>query len=147
MDVPGKDFRRMRAAAVNSIPTSTGAAKAVALVLPELKGKLDGIAVRVPVPDGSFTDLTVNLKTEATVEEINAAVKEAAENEMKTVIEYTEEAIVSSDIIGSTVAGIFDAGQTKVIDGKLVKVACWYDNEYGYSCKVVDLTDKLAKML
>jgi len=147
MDVPGKDLRRMRAAAVNSIPTSTGAAKAVALVLPELKGKLDGIAIRVPVPDGSITDLTVNLKKAVTVEEINAAVKAAAENELKGVVEYTEEAIVSSDVIGSTVAGIFDAAQTKVIEGTLVKVACWYDNEYGYSCKVVDLTDKLAKML
>ncbi len=147
MDVPGKDFRRMRAAAVNSIPTSTGAAKAVGLVLPELKGKLDGIAVRVPVVDGSFTDLTVNLKKGTSVEEVNAVIKEAATNELKGILEYTEEEIVSSDVIGSTTAGIFDAGQTRVIEGTLVKVACWYDNEYGYSCMVVNLVDKLEKML
>ncbi|MFW6263006.1 MAG: type I glyceraldehyde-3-phosphate dehydrogenase [Thermotogota bacterium] len=147
MDVPGKNFRRMRAAAVNSIPTSTGAAKAVGLVLPELKGKMDGIAVRVPVADGSFTDLTVNLKNGTSVEEVNALVKEAAANELKGVLEYTEDEIVSSDIIGSTTAGIFDAGQTRVIDGTLVKVACWYDNEYGYSCMIVNLVDKLEKML
>ncbi|MDN5360082.1 MAG: hypothetical protein PWQ84_1145 [Thermotogaceae bacterium] len=147
MDVPGKDFRRMRAAAVNSIPTTTGAAKAVGLVLPELKGKLDGIAVRVPVVDGSFTDLTVNLKKGTSVEEVNSVIKEAAANEMKGVLEYTEEEIVSSDVIGSTTAGIFDAGQTRVIEGTLLKVACWYDNEYGYSCMVVNLVDKLEKML
>ncbi len=147
MDVPGKDFRRMRAAAVNSIPTTTGAAKAVGLVLPELKGKLDGIAVRVPVVDGSFTDLTINLKKGTSVEEVNAVIKEAAANELKGVLEYTEEEIVSSDVIGSTTAGIFDAGQTRVIEGTLVKVACWYDNEYGYSCMVVNLVDKLEKML
>jgi glyceraldehyde 3-phosphate dehydrogenase len=147
MDVPGKDFRRMRAAAVNSIPTTTGAAKAVGLVLPELKGKLDGIAVRVPVIDGSFTDLTVNLKKGTSVEEVNSVIKEAAANEMKGVLEYTEEEIVSSDVIGSTTAGIFDAGQTRVIEGTLLKVACWYDNEYGYSCMVVNLVDKLEKML
>jgi len=147
MDVPGKDFRRMRAAAVNSIPTSTGAAKAVGLVLPELKGKLDGIAVRVPVVDGSFTDLTINLKKGTSVEEVNAVIKEAAANELKGILEYTEEEIVSSDVIGSTTAGIFDAGQTRVIEGTLVKVACWYDNEYGYSCMVVNLVDKLEKML
>jgi glyceraldehyde 3-phosphate dehydrogenase len=147
MDVPGKDFRRMRAAAVNSIPTTTGAAKAVGLVLPELKGKLDGIAVRVPVIDGSFTDLTVNLKKGTSVEEVNSVIKEAAANEMKGVLEYTEEEIVSSDVIGSTTAGIFDAGQTRVIEGTLLKVACWYDNEYFYSCMVVNLVDKLEKML
>ncbi|MEA1885523.1 MAG: type I glyceraldehyde-3-phosphate dehydrogenase [Thermotogota bacterium] len=147
MDVPGKDFRRMRAAAVNSIPTTTGAAKAVGLVLPELKGKLDGIAVRVPVTDGSFTDLTINLKKGTSVEEVNAVIKEAAANELKGILEYTEEEIVSSDVIGSTTAGIFDSGQTRVIEGTLVKVACWYDNEYGYSCMVVNLVDKLEKML
>ncbi len=147
MDVPGKDFRRMRAAAVNSIPTSTGAAKAVGLVLPELKGKLDGIAVRVPVADGSFTDLTVNLKKSTSVEEVNAVIKEAASNELKGILEYTEDKIVSSDVIGSTTAGIYDAEQTRVIEGTLVKVACWYDNEYGYSCMIVNLVDKLEKML
>ncbi len=146
-DVPGKDFRRMRAGAANTIPTTTGAAKAVGLVLPELKGKLDGMALRVPVPDGSYTDLTVNLKNKTTVEEINAVVKKAAENELKGILEYTEEPLVSSDIVGTSVAGIFDSDMTRVIDGTLVKVACWYDNEYGYSCKTVDLVDKLEKML
>ncbi len=147
LDLPHSDLRRARAAAVSMIPTSTGAAKAVGLVIPELKGKLDGMAVRVPTPDGSLTDLTVTLRTETTAEEVNALIKEASEGPLKGILGYTDEPIVSCDIIGSTVAGIFDSELTKVIDGKFLKVACWYDNEYGYSCKVVDLVDKLEKML
>jgi len=147
LDLPHSDLRRARAAAVSMIPTSTGAAKAVGLVIPALKGKLDGMAVRVPTPDGSLTDLTVTLKTETTAEEVNALIKEASEGSLKGILGYTDEPLVSCDIIGSTVAGIFDSGLTKVIDGNLLKVACWYDNEYGYSCKVVDLVDRLEKMM
>ena len=137
-DAPHKDLRRARAAALNIIPTTTGAAKAVALVLPELKGKLDGYALRVPVPTGSATDLTFEAGRETTVEEVNAAVKAAAEGPMKGFLVYTEDEIVSKDIETDPASCIFDAGLTKVI-GNQVKVVGWYDNEWGYSNRLVDL--------
>ncbi len=145
LDLPHSDLRRARAAAANTIPTSTGAAKAVGLVIPELKGKLDGIAMRVPVTDGSITDLTVVLEKDTTVQEVNALVKKAAENELKGIVEYTEEELVSSDIVGTTVSSVFDSKLTAV-KGNLLKVCAWYDNEYGYSCRVVDLAEKMMKM-
>lgn len=145
-DAPHKDLRRARAASLSIVPTSTGAAKAVGLVLPHLKGKLDGIAMRVPVPDGSLTDLTVILKREATVEEINNAVKEAAANGMKGIIEYTEDPIVSVDIVGNPHSCIFDAEQTSV-NGTLVKVVGWYDNEFGYSSRTADLIEKISEKI
>jgi len=144
-DAPHSDLRRARAAALSIIPTSTGAAKAVGLVLPHLKGKLDGVAMRVPVPDGSLTDLTVILKKEATKEEINAAMKAASEGAMKGILEYTEDPIVSVDIIGNTHSCIFDAEQTAV-NGNLAKVVGWYDNEAGYSNRAADLIGLLATM-
>jgi glyceraldehyde 3-phosphate dehydrogenase len=137
-DGPHNDLRRARAAALNIVPTSTGAAKAIGLVLPELKGKLDGFALRVPIPTGSATDLTVNLSRETTAEELNAAVKAAAEGPMKGFLRYTEDPIVSSDIVTDPSSCIFDAGLTKVI-GDQVKVVGWYDNEWGYSNRLVDL--------
>ena len=137
-DGPHKDLRRARAAALNIVPTSTGAAKAVSLVLPELKGKLDGYALRVPIPTGSATDLTVTLSRPATVEEVNAAVKAAAEGPLKGYLVYTEDPIVSSDIVTDPASCIFDAGLTKAI-GDQVKVVGWYDNEWGYSNRLVDL--------
>ena len=142
-DAPHKDLRRARAAALNIVPTSTGAAKAVGLVLPDLKGKLDGNAVRVPTPTGSLTDLTCILSKEATVEEINAAMKAAAEGPMKGILKYTEDPIVSSDIIGDPHSSIFDSKITSV-NGTLVKVVSWYDNEAGYAHRVTDLIAKLA---
>ncbi|KLO22917.1 glyceraldehyde-3-phosphate dehydrogenase [Marinitoga sp. 1155] len=147
LDLPHSDLRRARAAAVNIIPTTTGAAKAVGVVIPELKGKLDGIAMRVPTPDGSITDLTVVVEKETTAEEINAVMKEASETYLKGILGYNEDMIVSSDIIGTTFSGIFDATLTKVMDGTLVKVASWYDNEYGYSARVVDLAERLAELI
>jgi len=147
LDLPHSDLRRARAAAVNIIPTTTGAAKAVGLVIPELKGKLDGMALRVPTPDGSISDLTVEVEKETTIEEVNKMVKEFVENELQGLFEYNEDPIVSSDVIGSKYAGIFDATLTNVIDGNLVKVCAWYDNENGYSTMVVKLAEKLAKML
>ena len=143
-DAPHKDLRRARAAALNIVPTTTGAAKAVGLVLPELKGKLDGNAVRVPTPTGSLTDLVCVLNKEVTVEEINAAMKEAAEGPMKGILEYTEDPIVSTDIVGNPHSSIFDSQMTSV-NGNLVKVVSWYDNEAGYSNRVADLIAKLAK--
>ncbi|MGI8434146.1 MAG: type I glyceraldehyde-3-phosphate dehydrogenase [Nocardioidaceae bacterium] len=137
-DGPHKDLRRARAAAINIVPTSTGAAKAIGLVLPELKGKLDGFALRVPVPTGSATDLTFEASRETTVDEVNAAVAAAAEGEMKGYLKYTEEPIVSSDIVTDPHSCIFDSGLTKVI-GNQVKVIGWYDNEWGYSNRLVDL--------
>ncbi len=137
-DGPHSDLRRARAAALSIVPTSTGAAKAVGLVLPHLKGKLDGVAMRVPTPDGSLTDLAVILKKEASIAEINAAMKKAAETTMKGILEYTEDEIVSTDIIGNPHSCIFDAKLTSV-NGTFVKVVGWYDNEYGYSCRVADL--------
>lgn len=143
LDAPHRDLRRARSAAVNIIPTTTGAAKAVGSVFPELLGKLDGLAVRVPVPDGSLTDFTVLLKKEATVEEINAAMKEAAETNLKGVLEYSEEPLVSTDIIGNPHSAIFDASLTRVT-GRLVKVFAWYDNEWGYSNRLIDILKEMA---
>ncbi|SHE98623.1 glyceraldehyde-3-phosphate dehydrogenase (NAD+) [Marinitoga hydrogenitolerans DSM 16785] len=147
LDLPHSDLRRARAAAVNIIPTTTGAAKAVGVVIPELKGKLDGIAMRVPTPDGSITDLTIVVEKATTAEEVNAAIKEATETYLKGILGYNEEMIVSSDIIGTKLAGIFDSTLTKVMDGTLVKVASWYDNEYGYSAMVVKLAEKMADLM
>ena len=146
-DGPHKDLRRARAAAINMVPTSTGAAKAIGLVLPELKGKLDGYAIRVPVPTGSATDLTVTVSRETTVEEVNAALKRASESdELQGFLTYTDEPIVSSDIVGDPASSIFDSGLTKVI-GNQVKVVSWYDNEWGYSNRLVDLTELVASKL
>ena len=138
-DGPHKDLRRARAAAINIVPTSTGAAKAIGLVLPQLKGKLDGFALRVPIPTGSATDLTVQVRRETTAAEVNAAVKAAAEGPLKGYLRYTEDEIVSSDIVTDPSSCIFDAGLTKVI-GDQVKVVGWYDNEWGYSNRLADLT-------
>ena len=146
LDAPHKDLRRARAAALNMIPTKTGAAQAVALVLPELEGKFDGLAVRVPTPTGSLTDLTFIAKKEVSVEAVKAAVKAAAEGELKGVLEYTEDPIVSSDIVGDPHTSIFDATETKVI-GNLVKVLSWYDNEWGYSNALVRLTALIGSKL
>ena len=145
-DAPHKDLRRARAAALNIVPTTTGAAKAVALVLPELKGKLDGYALRVPVPTGSATDLTFEAGRETTVEEVNAAVKAAAEGPLKGYLVYTEDEIVSKDIETDPASCIFDAGLTKVI-GNQVKVVGWYDNEWGYSNRLVDLVKLVGESL
>ncbi|WP_276497055.1 type I glyceraldehyde-3-phosphate dehydrogenase [Pontibacter litorisediminis] len=142
-DAPHKDLRRARAAAYSIVPTSTGAAKAVGLVLPHLKGKLDGVAMRVPIPDGSLTDLTVILKKPATKEEINAAMKKAAEGELKGILEYTEDPIVSIDIVGNTHSCIFDAEMTSANE-TLVKVVGWYDNEAGYSNRAADLITRIG---
>jgi len=142
LDGPHSDLRRARSAAVSQIPTTTGAAKAVGKVIPELKGKMDGLAIRVPTPTGSLVDLVANLRVEATKEEINAAVKEAAEGPMKGIVEYTEDEIVSVDIIHNSHSSIFDAQSTMVM-GKTVKILSWYDNEWGYSNRVVDLIEKL----
>ena len=144
LDAPHKDLRRARAAAMSIIPTSTGAAKAVGLVIPELKGKMDGFAMRVPTPDGSVVDLTCELEKPTTAEEINAAFKEAANGAMKGILEYCEEPIVSVDVIGNPHSSIVDAALTKVMDGNFVKVVSWYDNEAGYSHRVVDLVMKLV---
>lgn len=146
LDFPHQDLRRARAAATNMIPTSTGAAKAIALVLPELKGKLDGYAMRVPIPTGSATDLTVELAKEATAAEINAAMKAAADGPLKGYLTYTEDPIVSSDIVTDPSSCIFDSGLTKVI-GNQVKVVGWYDNEWGYSNRLVDLISYVGKTL
>jgi glyceraldehyde 3-phosphate dehydrogenase len=137
-DGPHKDLRRARAAAINIVPTSTGAAKAIGLVLPELKGKLDGFALRVPIPTGSATDLTFTAGRETTADEVNAAMKAAAEGSLKGYLRYTEDPIVSSDIVTDPASCIFDAGLTKVL-GDQVKVIGWYDNEWGYSNRLVDL--------
>ncbi|HET8795536.1 MAG TPA: type I glyceraldehyde-3-phosphate dehydrogenase [Arthrobacter sp.] len=146
-DGPHKDMRRARAAAVNLVPTSTGAAKAIGLVLPELKGKLDGYAIRVPIPTGSVTDLTVTLDREVSEEEVNAAYKAAADNgALKGYLSYTEDPLVSSDITTDPASCIFDSGLTKVI-GDQVKVVGWYDNEWGYSNRLVDLTELVAEKL
>ena len=146
LDFPHKDLRRARSAATNIIPTSTGAAKAIGLVLPELKGKLDGYALRVPVPTGSITDLTVELAKETSAAEINAAMKKAAEGPLKGILRYTEDPIVSADIVTDPHSSIFDAGITKVI-GNQAKVAAWYDNEWGYSNRLVDLMKFIGSKL
>jgi glyceraldehyde 3-phosphate dehydrogenase len=142
-DGPHSDLRRARAAALNIVPTSTGAAKAIGLVLPELKGKLDGFALRVPVPTGSITDLTVETERELTLDEIKAAYKEAAEGPLKGILKYTEDEIVSSDITHDPHSSIFDAGLLRVL-GNQVKLSAWYDNEWGYSNRLVDLTELVA---
>ncbi len=142
-DAPHKDLRRARAAAVNLVPTSTGAAKAVGLVLPELNGKLHGFAIRAPVPTGSVVDLTFEAGRETTVEELNAAFKAAGEGPMQGILRYTEDPIVSSDIVGDPHSSIVDGGLTSVIDGTLVKVVSWYDNEWGYSNRVVDVVQRV----
>lgn len=144
VDTPHKDFRRSRHAALNIIPTSTGAAKAIGRVIPSLEGKLDGMALRVPVPDGSVVDLTVELEKTVTAEEVNAAVKLAADGALKGILEYSTDPIVSSDIVGNAASSIFDAPLTQVIGGNLVKVIAWYDNEWGYSNRVEDLIVKVA---
>ncbi|MCB1046175.1 MAG: type I glyceraldehyde-3-phosphate dehydrogenase [Calditrichaeota bacterium] len=145
LDLPHKDLRRARTAAQNIIPTTTGAARAVGKIIPALNGKLDGMAIRVPVQDGSMVDLVCQLSRPATVQEINAAMKAAAEGPMKGVLEYTEDPIVSSDIIGNPHSSVFDSLCTTVMGGTFVKVISWYDNEWGYSCRVVDLVKRLAQ--
>jgi glyceraldehyde 3-phosphate dehydrogenase len=145
-DGPHRDLRRARAAAINIVPTSTGAAKAIGLVLPELKGKLDGYALRVPVPTGSVTDLTAEISKPASVEEINAAYKAAAEGSLKGLLKYYDAPIVSSDIVTDPHSSLYDAGLTKVIDNQ-VKVVAWYDNEWGYSNRIVDLVALVGKSL
>ena len=145
-DVPHKDFRRSRAATLNIIPTTTGAAKAVGKVLPQLKGKLDGMAMRVPVPDGSTVDLVVELNTTVTVEEVNAAVAKAAAGPLKGIVQYSEAPLVSTDIISNPHSSIFDAPSTLVLGGNKVKLLAWYDNEWGYSERVVDLIERLAAL-
>jgi len=144
LDFPHKDLRRARAAALSIIPTKTGAAKAIGLVIPALDKKLDGFAMRVPTPDGSVVDLTCKLEKPATIDEINAAMKAAAEGPMKGILEYCEDPIVSTDIIGNPHSSVFDAALTKVLDGNFVKVVSWYDNEWAYSLRVVDTVLKLV---
>ncbi len=144
LDFPHSDLRRARAAALSMIPTTTGAAKAVGLVIPELDGKLNGLAIRVPTPTGSLVDLVVELEKDATVEEVNAAVKAAAEGQMKGILAYCDEPIVSADVIADTHSSIFDALSTMKIGKNMVKVLSWYDNEWGYSNRVVDLIDLIA---
>jgi len=145
-DGPHRDLRRARAAAINLVPTTTGAAKAVSLVLPELKGKLDGFAIRVPTPTGSAVDLTFTASKEVTVDEVNAAVKAASEGPLKGILDYTEEPIVSTDIVTQPASSIFDAPLTRVI-GDQVKIISWYDNEWGYSCRLVDLAVYMGERL
>jgi glyceraldehyde 3-phosphate dehydrogenase len=145
LDFPHKDLRRARAAALNMIPTTTGAAKAMALVMPELKGKLDGYSMRVPTPDVSVVDLVVLLQKNTTAQEINAALKSAAEGELKGILAYTEDPVVSTDMLHNSNSSIVDADLTKVVGGNLAKVVSWYDNEWGYSCRVVDLAAFLLK--
>jgi len=147
LDFPHKDFRRARAASVSIIPTTTGAAKAVGLVIPEMAGKIDGLAVRVPTPDGSLTDFTCVLKKEVTKDEINTALKKAADNDLKGIMQYSEEPLVSVDIIGNPHSAIIDGLSTKVIGehGNLMKIFSWYDNEWGYSCRIVDLINYIFK--
>ncbi len=146
LDMPYKDKRRGRAAALNTVPSTTGAAKALGEVIPALKGKLHGYALRVPVPDGSITDLTFLAARKTSVEEINGAMKAAAEGPMKDIIEYVTDPIVSSDVIGNPASSIFDSTNTIVLDGDMVKVTMWYDNEWGYSCRSADLIERIAKL-
>jgi glyceraldehyde 3-phosphate dehydrogenase len=146
VDTPHADFRRSRHASVNIIPTSTGAARAIGRVIPELEGKLDGVALRVPVTDGSVVDLTLELEKPVTVQQVNDAVRAAAEGDLKNVLEYQTDPIVSSDIVGNSHSCIFDSLLTQVIDGTFLKVIAWYDNEWGYSSRVADLIERLAVM-
>jgi len=145
LDFPHKDLRRARAAALNMIPTTTGAAKAIGLVMPQLKGKLDGYAMRVPTPNVSVVDLVAVLDKPATTEEVNAALKSAAENGLKGILGYTEDPVVSTDMLHNSNSSIVDGQMTKVLGGDLLKVVSWYDNEWGYSCRVVDLIAFLVK--
>ncbi len=145
LDLPHKDLRRARAAAANIIPTTTGAAKATGLVIPDLKGKLDGMAVRVPVTDGSLVDLVVELEKNTTAEEINAAMKKAADTSLKGILEFCEDPVVSGDIVGNSHSSVFDALSTRVMDGNFAKIISWYDNEWGYSVRTVDILKKMAK--
>jgi glyceraldehyde 3-phosphate dehydrogenase len=148
LDAPHKDLRRARSAAMSIIPTTTGAAKTVGKIIPELKGKLDGLSLRVPTPDGSIVDLTAVLKTEVTKEDINAAMKEAAQGPLKGILEYTEDPIVSADIVGNPHSAVFDALSTMVMEKKstFVKVVAWYDNEWAYSVRTVDLIEKIMQL-
>jgi glyceraldehyde 3-phosphate dehydrogenase len=145
LDFPHKDLRRARAAALNMIPTTTGAAKAIGLVMPQLKGKLDGYSMRVPTPDVSVVDLVALLNTNTTTEEVNATLKAAAEGPLKGILAYTEDPVVSTDMLHNPNSSIVDSQMTKVLDGNLLKIVAWYDNEWGYSCRVVDLIAFLAK--
>jgi len=145
LDFPHKDLRRARAAAVNMIPTTTGAAKAIGLVMPELKGKLDGYAMRVPTPNVSVVDLVALISKNTSTEEVNGALREVAEGPLKGILAYTEDPVVSTDMMHNSNSSIVDAQMTKVLDGNLVKVVAWYDNEWGYSCRIVDLIEFLAK--
>ncbi len=144
LDLPHSDLRRARAAAVSMIPTSTGAAKAVGLVLPELNGKLDGMAIRVPTQDVSVVDLVAELGQEVTAEEVNDTLKEASEGKMKGILDYTDEPLVSIDFLGSSASSTIDGLSTKVLDNKMVKIISWYDNEWGFSCRMVDLIKKIG---
>jgi glyceraldehyde 3-phosphate dehydrogenase len=144
-DLVHKDLRRARAAAINIIPTTTGAARVIGNIMPELKGKIDGIALRVPVPDVSIVDLTASLKRDVTKEAINAAFKKAAETSLKGILQYTEDPIVSTDVLHSTYSAVFDALSTMVIDKDFVKVLAWYDNEWGFSCRMVDQIEMIGK--
>jgi len=145
--LPHKDFRRARAAALSQIPTTTGAAKAIGEVIPDLKGKLDGMSIRVPTPNVSLVDLTATLLKDASVEEVNQAMKEASEGELKGVLGYSEEPLVSTDYNGDERSSIFDALSTKMIGKRFVKVLTWYDNEWGFSCRMRDVALYLAKTL
>jgi glyceraldehyde 3-phosphate dehydrogenase len=144
-DMPHKDYRRARAAAVNLIPTSTGAAKAIGLVLPDLQGKLNGVAVRAPVITGSLVDLVCDVARETSAEEINGAIREAADGPLNGILEYTEDPIVSTDIVTDPYSSVFDAEQTTVVDGRFVKVFSWYDNEWGYANRCVELAEKVLQ--
>ena len=144
LDLPHKDLRRARSAAVSMIPTTTGAAAAVGKVLPDLAGKLDGLSVRVPTPDGSLTDFTAILEKDVTVDDINMAFKESAENSLQGILEYSEDPLVLADIIGNPHSCIFDAQSTNVVEGNMVKILGWYDNEWGYSNRCVDLLKRLG---
>jgi glyceraldehyde 3-phosphate dehydrogenase len=145
VDSPHKDFRRSRHAAINIVPTSTGAARAIGRVIPDLEGKLDGLAMRVPVSDGSIVDLTVELGRNAGRDEINSAMRQASETRLRSILEYCEDPIVSTDIVGNSHSSIFDSLLTQVVDGNFVKVVAWYDNEFGYSSRVEDLIGMLAR--
>ena len=147
LDLSHQDLRRARAAALSMIPTTTGAAKAVGLVLPELKGKLNGFSMRVPTPDVSVVDLVAEIEKKATVEEINAALKEAAAGKMKGILAYSDEPLVSIDYLGNPHSSIIDGKSTMVIEGDLIKVLSWYDNEWGFSCRMIDLVKFVAKSL
>ncbi len=145
MDLVHKDMRRARAAALNIIPTTTGAARAIGLVMPDLAGKIDGLALRIPTPDVSIVDLSAVVKRPATVEEINAAYKKAAEGPLKGILDYTEEPIVSTDVLHNTYSAVFDAMSTMVVDNNLVKLLAWYDNEWGFSCRMVEQIEMIGK--